>query len=222
MATCNDSIYLWCFIMLMCTLGLVQGQDTGACRSRACYPLSEDLLQNLPNRTIRASSICGNPAEVYELRFAGLFSDTYQTTQCNATDPTLSHDVENLFDVTTQNLFGNIYTRPILDTWWQSVTGEQIVNLGVTFGDTFLFQGTVMLFRSVRSLSATFEKSNNFGRTWEPLRYYAQSCATSFPGVPRTSNSYDLPFCEEKFYYGDSTTEDAGDIQKVIDQVSKD
>ncbi len=209
---------LWCYftLLLLCATGVTQTQDTGACRTRACFPRSIDIIQELNSRNITISSTCGNPAETFELRTAGEFADTYETILCNASDPALSHTTDFLYDFSVQEIFGNVYTQARHDTWWQSVNTEQDVALEVAFGEPYLFRSVILSFRSVRPLAMKFEKSSDSGETWVPLHYYAQNCGTSFPGIPQTSNSYNLPFCEQKYFYGHSLTASPGsDIQLV-------
>ncbi|XP_072016852.1 laminin subunit beta-2-like [Amphiura filiformis] len=217
MAAIIQRSFMWCYFTLLLLSAIIKVTQTQTCRwNRPCYPPTVDFLQNIDNRTITASSTCGDQAANYDLRFAGDFQDTYQSTMCDAADPDNSHTTVMLYDFSTHEVFGNFYTRPRLDTWWQSVNTEQDVTLMVTLGDSFLFQETILSFRSVRPLAMKIEKSNDFGQTYVPLHYYAQDCGASFPGVTTSSNSYNLPFCEQKYYYGDAeTTVPGNDIQMV-------
>ncbi|XP_022106047.1 laminin subunit beta-1-like isoform X2 [Acanthaster planci] len=213
----GSEMRLWTWMVLLVCLThnycTVSGQDTPSCQNSACYPPFIDLIQDLPNRTVTVTSTCGTPASDYELRFVGSEGDGYQRQTCNATDPENAHPAAALYDAVTSFFL----LRPDLSTWWQSASGDRDVQLTLMLGDRFLFQGTTLVFRSLRPKSLFIEKSNNFGQAWLALQYYAISCSQTFPSVPVVEGAVKyLPICEEKYVVGDSSTEiPNSDIQQV-------
>ncbi|XP_038046618.1 laminin subunit gamma-1-like isoform X2 [Patiria miniata] len=183
----------------------VSAQDTPNCQNKACYPPFIDLIQDLPNRTLAVSSTCGTPPMDYELLFSSSSGDTHERRTCDAANPQNAHPNTALYDSVTSFFI----SRPDLTTWWQSENGARDVQLTLTLGDSFLFQGTSLAFRSPRPQSLFIEKNTDFGRTsWLPLQYYAVSCSQTFPTVPTVEGviSY-LPICEEIYVVGDASTE---------------
>ncbi|PIK40304.1 hypothetical protein BSL78_22859 [Apostichopus japonicus] len=89
--------------------------------------------------------------------------------------------------------------------------------------DTFLFQATQLVFQSLRPNSLVIEKSEDHGQTWAPLRYYARSCAVSFPDVAFLAqdafeeNHNVVSGCMQRYYYGDAASFDSSnELQQVI------
>ncbi|XP_071801736.1 laminin subunit alpha-2-like isoform X1 [Asterias amurensis] len=210
---------LWSYVLLIiwtthqCCILRVAGQDTPNCQDKACYPPFINLIQDLPNRTISTSSTCGTPPSVFELHLTSQGGEQYQQQTCDASDPDLAHPQTALYDATKVFFF----SAPNLDSWWQSRNGAQDVELLLTLGDKFLFQGTRLAFRSLRPKSLIIEKSADFGINWSPLQYYAISCAETFSGVPveRATLSYSA-ICEERYVVGDLSTQvPNSDIQET-------
>ncbi|XP_033103389.1 laminin subunit gamma-1-like [Anneissia japonica] len=201
-------------------LTLSAGQDTGACINRACYPRFRDLIMDIANRTIEASSTCGTPEDEFELRTVGANGDTYELMLCNSTIEELSHPVDSVTDYSSEILFGQEYTSPNLNTWWQSENEVSDVRLTLSLFNSLLFQGMTIAFRSPRPLSMIIEKSHDDGLTFEPIRYFADDCSLRFPTVPvASSHTYEgyAVVCMERYYFGDSETliPDT-DIQQVL------
>ncbi|KAJ8038680.1 Laminin subunit alpha [Holothuria leucospilota] len=189
---------------------------TTDCTNRACFPPSPDLVVSSAERSVTANSTCGDPPS---LTFF-LLTDTEEL--CNASDPNLAHTSEYLHDFNTL-IAGSMYLHPVLRTWWQSESSQQNVALTLSLGDTFLFQSTRLVFRSLRPKSLIIEKSEDSGQTWVPLRYYARSCLQSFPGVTfLASDAFDensniVSGCMQRYYYGDTATfDDTEDLQEVL------
>ncbi|XP_017305917.1 netrin-4 isoform X1 [Ictalurus punctatus] len=70
------------------------------------------------------------------------------------------------------------------DTWWESgvtAAGEDEIHLDLE--DRFCLTHVVMVFRSPRPAAMTLERSQDFGRTWETLKVFAENCSSAF-GLP--------------------------------------
>ena len=185
--------------------------------NKACYPQFVDLINSdSPSRTVSTNSTCGAPPAEFELRMSSDAGDTFSIQTCNSSDPALSHPVSDVYDVTSFTIFNQVFTSPDLTTWWQSENSATDVHLTLDLGDVFLFQQTVVSFRSYRPSSLIVQKSGDGGLSWAPLRYYAIDCASMFPDVPVTDSFNFTPDCREEYVFGHSQTEVAGeDIQLV-------
>ncbi|KAK3512713.1 hypothetical protein QTP70_023143 [Hemibagrus guttatus] len=70
------------------------------------------------------------------------------------------------------------------DTWWESgatAAGEDEIRLDLE--DRFCLTHVVMVFRSPRPAVMSLERSQDFGRTWETLKVFAENCSSAF-GLP--------------------------------------
>lgn len=70
------------------------------------------------------------------------------------------------------------------DTWWESgatAAGEDEVRLDLE--DRFYLTHVIMVFRSPRPAAMSLERSQDFGRTWDALKVFAENCSSAF-GLP--------------------------------------
>ncbi|XP_070582124.1 laminin subunit beta-1-like isoform X2 [Ptychodera flava] len=204
------------FVALLVSMVAVaqDNTDTGECINKACYPPFEDLiLPEYTNRTVFVSSTCGDPPNNYYLATVDENDDqTLEYLTCNASDPDSMHPAEYLHDMDgdTSNL----------DTWWQSINQPNDTQLTLSLNDEFLLQQMVISFRSARPLSMYVETSTDNGTTWKILQYYADDCASRFPGIPIADlveqQMVLQPTCIEAYFLGDDVTRVPGNIQQVI------
>lgn len=74
------------------------------------------------------------------------------------------------------------------DTWWASGVGTgQEEEIRLDLETHFCLTHVVLLFRSPRPTTMMMERSQDFGRTWETLKLFAQNCSLSF-GLPDDSS----------------------------------
>lgn len=70
------------------------------------------------------------------------------------------------------------------DTWWESgatAAGQDEVRLDLE--DQFCLTHVVIVFRSPRPAAMILERSQDFGRSWETLKVFADNCS-SVSGLP--------------------------------------
>ncbi|XP_029357846.1 netrin-4 [Echeneis naucrates] len=73
------------------------------------------------------------------------------------------------------------------DTWWASNAGitvqEQQDEIRLDMETRFCLSHVVLVFRSPRPAAMTFERSSDFGKTWEAMKFFANNCSAEF-GLP--------------------------------------
>nr|XP_054769842.1 laminin subunit beta-1-like [Lytechinus pictus] len=208
---------VWTVILFLLALPSCPVYSQGAC-NRACYPQSVNLIDDNSFRSVTTDSTCGSPPSEFDIPVASNTGDTFMTILCNASNPDASYPIEAAYDFTSMTFFGQVFTSPLLDTWWQSESEASNVHLDFTLGNEFLFQRTVISFRSYRPASLVIEKTADGGANWSPLRYYAGNCAETFPGVPLISTGFNFTAdCTQEYVFGHGMTEaDGENIQRVI------
>lgn len=63
------------------------------------------------------------------------------------------------------------------------------------------FQITHMIvtFATYRPAAMIIEKSNDFGQSWQPYRYFASNCAETFPGIPVKLQNFTDVICDHRY-----------------------
>jgi len=185
------------------------------CTDSDCYPPSSDLLLGR-KKFLYASSTCGdnNSPDKY-----CVFDNIYQGSQkasdilnflnadrnlpsrcflCDSHSRIYNHRIENV--VMDRPVEVDSRGREIVTKWWQSENGKQHVY--IRFDLEALFTITVMIirFKTYPPAAMSLEKSDDYGRSWKPIGYYAYNCAKSFPNVPRrNTGDFKRPFCTSKY-----------------------
>lgn len=90
--------------------------------------------------------------------------------KCNSAVPGQAHPPSAMSD--------SSFLHP--DTWWQSAEGVMEEVLRVDLETEFLFTHLIVVFRSPRPAAMVLERSQDRGRTWETLRYFASDCEGVF------------------------------------------
>lgn len=70
------------------------------------------------------------------------------------------------------------------DTWWASgpvtTTQAEQDEIWLNLETKFCLSHIILVFRSPRPAAMAIERSADFGKTWEPLKLFAQNCSTQF------------------------------------------
>ncbi|XP_046731276.1 netrin-4 isoform X2 [Silurus meridionalis] len=67
------------------------------------------------------------------------------------------------------------------DTWWESgATATEEDEIRLDLEDRFFLTHVVMVFRSPRPAAMSLERSQDFGRSWEILKVFAENCSSVF------------------------------------------
>ncbi|KAG7456299.1 hypothetical protein MATL_G00250280 [Megalops atlanticus] len=153
---------------------VVGSRSASRCDGRACNPRMGNLALG---RRILTQSVCGyNSREAYCSYTDGPCAPP-RCGQCDAAHPQQAHLATAMAD--------SSFRHP--DTWWQSAGGAGAETVQLDLETEFYFTHLILVFRSPRPSAMALERSQDFGRTWAPLRYFAANCTDAFglaEGVP--------------------------------------
>ncbi|KAJ0029414.1 hypothetical protein NQD34_004411 [Periophthalmus magnuspinnatus] len=164
------------------------------CSGRACNPRMGNLAVG---RFITTQSVCGsNSSEPYCFFKQTLFSRSSmdfcthsKCDKCNAAIPRLAHLASAMSD--------SSFRFP--HTWWQSAEGAQEETLQLDLEAKFLFTHLILVFRSPRPAAMALERSQDFGKTWRTLKYFAKNCEETFGLVEGQSSMGNGTPCSSKY-----------------------
>ena len=148
-------------LCLFAIFSAVSGQDS--CSVGPCYPSPSDISKYF---NVTANSTCGNPSEPYCVNLDC-------TNVCNAFDDNLAHSASLVKDDFSKN------------TFWKSENYEFPVVLQLEVRRTFMLYQSVVTFYHELPAAMYLLKSNDSGRTWNPLTYFATNC-TKYFNLPET------------------------------------
>lgn len=144
------------------------------CYGRACNPRMGNLAQG---RVLMTQSVCGfnssEPYCFYKQTAAPRIRETCSAakcSKCNSAIPSQAHPPSAMSD--------SSFRYP--DTWWQSAEGVKEETLQLDLETEFLLTHLILVFRSPRPAAMVLERSQDRGRTWGVLRYFARDCEEAF------------------------------------------
>ncbi|PFX13764.1 Laminin subunit gamma-1 [Stylophora pistillata] len=148
-------------LCLFAIFAAISGQDS--CSTGPCYPTPSDISTYF---NVTANSTCGESPEPYCINL-----DCSKI--CNANDPNLTHPASFVNDDFRDN------------TFWKSKNYEFPVFLQLEVRRTFMLYQSVVTFSHELPAAMYLLKSNDSGRTWSPLSYFATNC-TKYFNLPET------------------------------------
>lgn len=151
-------------------LGRVAAGVSHQCENQACNPRMGNLALG---RKLLTESVCGhNSTELYcsYTENADRSCRPPKCGKCNAAHHQHSHLPAAMTDSSFR--FPN--------TWWQSAEGVQRETIQLDLGTEFYFTHMIMVFKSPRPAAMLLERSQDFGKTWRPCKYYATNCNETF------------------------------------------
>ncbi|TNN36337.1 Netrin-4 [Liparis tanakae] len=159
------------------------------CESRACNPRMGNLALG---RRVLTQTVCGNNGTELYCSYAdpnaNRACDAAACAKCNAGLPLLSHLAGAMSD--------SSFRHP--NTWWQSAEGAESETVQLDLEAEFFFTHLIVVFRSPRPAAMTLERSQDFGRSWKTLQYYAGNCSAAF-GMEEGKAGRDGAACTDKY-----------------------
>ncbi|XP_036155802.1 netrin-4 isoform X5 [Myotis myotis] len=137
---------------------------------KACNPQMGNLALG---RKLWADTTCGqNATELY-----CFYSENTDLTcrqpkcdKCNAAQPHLAHLPAAMADSSFK------FPR----TWWQSAEDVHREKIQLDLEAEFYFTHLIMVFKSPRPAAMVLDRSQDFGKTWKPYKYFATNCSATF------------------------------------------
>lgn len=175
------------------------------CESRACNPRMGNLALG---RRVLTQTVCGNNGtELYcSYSDTNLGCSTAKCAKCNAGLPHLSHLASAMSD--------SSFRHP--NTWWQSAEDVESETVQLDLEAEFFFTHLIVVFRSPRPAAMTLERSQDFGRSWKMLQYYASNCTAAFRlGEGKAGKGRDGATCTSK--YSGAYPCNRGEVRRFFD-----
>ncbi|XP_076967790.1 netrin-4 isoform X2 [Tamandua tetradactyla] len=168
MGSCARLLLLWGCSAVAAGLTGVAGVSPRC--DKACNPRMGNLALG---RKLWADTTCGqNATELY----CFYSEDTHLTCQqpkcdkCNAAQPHLAHLPAAMADSSFR------FPR----TWWQSAENVHREKIQLDLEAEFYFTHLIMVFKSPRPAAMILDRSQDFGKTWKPYKYFATNCSATF------------------------------------------
>uniref|UniRef100_A0A8C5T7X4 Netrin-4 n=1 Tax=Malurus cyaneus samueli TaxID=2593467 RepID=A0A8C5T7X4_9PASS len=158
------------FYVFMCVISV-----SFRCNGRACNPPVGNLATG---RTPVTTSTCGqNSTELYcfypeqnLLQHSSPHCGQPRCTKCNANQPDNSHLPADMTD--------DFFANPI--SWWQSAQGVHREEIRLDFETEFYLTHVIAVFKSPRPAAMVLERSQDYGQTWRPYKYFSVNCTATF------------------------------------------
>ncbi|XP_007888755.1 netrin-4-like [Callorhinchus milii] len=152
--------------------------QTSRCDGRSCNPPVGNLASG---RTVRTLTTCGhNSTELFcsYLYDEGLDEPAgpcgrIKCSKCNSQRPEYSHLPSDM----TDDFFLH------RSSWWQSAQGAHKEEISLALETEFYLTHAILVFKTPRPAAMLLERSQDFGRTWRPYKYFAANCTEMF-GLP--------------------------------------
>uniref|UniRef100_A0A8C5SED8 Netrin-4 n=1 Tax=Laticauda laticaudata TaxID=8630 RepID=A0A8C5SED8_LATLA len=141
---------------------------TGSRCEKACNPQMGNLGHG---RKLWTDTTCGyNSTELYcsYSENADLLCKQPKCSKCNSIH--LAHPPSAMVD--------SSFRLP--HTWWQSAQGIQREKIQLNLEAEFYFTHLIMIFKSPRPAAMVLERSQDFGKTWKPYKYFSINCSAAF------------------------------------------
>ncbi|XP_064418070.1 netrin-4-like [Latimeria chalumnae] len=149
------------------TAGLSSKVKIGThCENKACNPRMGNLALG---RRLVTDTTCGHHAvELFcdHTDNEDLTCRPPRCDKCSAAHPHHSHPPTAMSESSFQ--FPN--------SWWQSAPGVHRETIQLDFETEFYFTHLILVFKTPRPAAMILEKSQDFGKTWRPSKYFATSC----------------------------------------------
>eukprot|EP00069_Balaena_mysticetus_P022261 bmy_13862T0 len=168
MGSCARLLLLWGCSAVAAGLSGVAGVSSRC--EKACNPRMGNLALG---RKLWADTTCGqNATELYCFysENTDLTCQQPKCDKCNAAQPHLAHLPAAMADSSFR------FPR----TWWQSAEDVHREKIQLDLEAEFYFTHLIMVFKSPRPAAMVLDRSQDFGKTWKPYKYFATNCSATF------------------------------------------
>ncbi|XP_069062388.1 netrin-4-like [Pleurodeles waltl] len=150
-------------------------QKASRCDGHSCNPPVGNLAVG---RTPSTLTTCGqNSTELYCFYPDHHFLQTglpacgqHRCTKCNANQPDNSHLPADMTD--------DFFMNPV--SWWQSAQAVHREEIRLDLETEFYLTHVIVVFKSPRPAAMVLERSQDYGQTWRPYKYFAVNCTATF------------------------------------------
>ncbi|XP_067908293.1 netrin-4-like isoform X2 [Heterodontus francisci] len=151
------------------------------CDGQSCNPSVGNLATG---RTVQTLTTCGdNGTELYcsflEGERPGDLGSVCRRTmcsKCNSNQSEYSHPASDMTD--------DFFHRQ--SSWWQSAQGLPREEVRLDLETEFYLTHAILVFKSPRPAAMLLERSQDYGRSWRPYKYFARNCTEMFGMVDDT------------------------------------
>lgn len=172
------------YLFASSTCGLKQSEQYCTWSSS---PTSSSLIDtSLTMSNLRQNYILPFYSFLNENTSRGVFCYICDSSETNHINE-YSHRVENIVKEYKSSESTNNYDVILnqFQNWWQSANDVQHVFIRFDLESEFLLSHILIKFKSYPPKSMFMEKSEDFGRSWKPIAYYALDCQQAFPNITR-------------------------------------
>ncbi|XP_035875329.1 netrin-4 isoform X2 [Phyllostomus discolor] len=137
---------------------------------KACNPQMGNLALG---RKLWSDTTCGqNTTELFcfYTENTDLTCRQPKCDKCNAAQPHLAHLPAAMADSSFR------FPR----TWWQSAEDVHREKIQLDLEAEFYFTHLIIVFKSPRPAAMVLDRSQDFGKTWKPYKYFATNCSATF------------------------------------------
>ncbi|XP_074867738.1 netrin-4 isoform X2 [Carettochelys insculpta] len=124
-------------------------------------------------RRLWTDTSCGHNATEFYCSYsenADLTCKRPKCDKCNAAHTHLAHPPSAMAD--------SSFRLP--RTWWQSAEDMPKEKIQLDLEAEFYFTHIIIVFKSPRPAAMVLERSQDFGKTWKPYKYFSTNCSATF------------------------------------------
>ncbi|XP_065277204.1 netrin-4 [Emys orbicularis] len=165
--------WVWLIVLLGCSAvaaGLSSVVGVGSHCEKACNPRMGNLAHG---RRLWTDTTCGRNSTEFYCSYgenADLTCKRPKCDKCNAAHTHLAHPPSAMAD--------SSFRLP--RTWWQSAEDVHKERIQLDLEAEFYFTHIIMVFKSPRPAAMVLERSQDFGKTWKPYKYFSTNCSATF------------------------------------------
>uniref|UniRef100_A0A8D0HGV7 Netrin-4 n=1 Tax=Sphenodon punctatus TaxID=8508 RepID=A0A8D0HGV7_SPHPU len=150
--------------------GLSNVVGVGSHCEKACNPRMGNLVHG---RKLWTDTTCGSNSTEFYCSYSEKVDSTCKQHKCYKCSATLTH----LAHPSTAMADSSFH---LPRTWWQSAEGMHREKIQLDLEAEFYFTHLIMFFKSPRPAAMVLERSQDFGKTWKPYKYFATNCSATF------------------------------------------